>query len=212
MNHLRATTLTTRTWTITADSGLTASGYLPDWATDDPSEENVPLAEFGIRLSDLAHFADFTGQKVPQVNSPGAGPGEPSQVGPAVILRPSITCDPYADEPERRVPSATVRITDDYYVDCLDPPALAALITGLEAQVNHLRTAVLPALTNARHDWSAHINAAPPVCLRPAGCPPSWPGGRPKAERVACGVEEDADIGLRLEIGEGRAQGDGVGD
>jgi hypothetical protein len=159
----------TRTWTITADSGHGASGYLPEWAADDPSE-NVPLAQFGIRLSDLTHFADFNGQTVAQVRSPGAAPGEPGRVGDEVLLSPSIMCHPYAEEPERRMPFATVSIIDDYFVDCLDPAALTDFIAALETQVSRLRHEVLPALTSARADWLAHT-ALVGATLFSAGAP-----------------------------------------
>jgi hypothetical protein len=53
-----------RTWTIATTNGPVVSGYLPDWAEDDPSESGVPVAGLSARLDDVWHRAP----RVPVVN------------------------------------------------------------------------------------------------------------------------------------------------
>jgi hypothetical protein len=139
------------TWTITTDSGPSATGYLPAWAEADPSADKVPLALFGSQLADLTHHKDFDGRIIRHVSSPGG-------TGDGVVLVASISCTPYAEEPERRAPFATVSIIGDHFIDGLDPDGLAELITALEAQTGYLRSNVLPALEHARRDWISRVS------------------------------------------------------
>jgi hypothetical protein len=49
------------TITITTANGLTATGYLPPWAAEDPSKGGVPASAFSRVLADINHHRAFDG-------------------------------------------------------------------------------------------------------------------------------------------------------
>lgn len=142
-----------RTWTVTATSGLSVTGYLPPWAEDDPSRTGVPVARMGKVLADIRHTAVFPGQSM-RIARDG-GPGTDT-----VTLGGSIDHHPYTDNTEipalsAGVPIANLQIVDDYWVHDLDPWALGMIAAKLRAQADHLDRQVRPALTAARAGWAA---------------------------------------------------------
>ncbi|WP_329370087.1 hypothetical protein OG896_29110 [Streptomyces sp. NBC_00669] len=142
-------------WRIAAAFGHAVSGYLPAWAENDPSEEGVPIEEFGVRLSDVSHCAEFEGQTVRVRTSDRRG----EQPAEEQILYGSIDCHPYAEDPEPRVPVVNINITNGCWVNDLDPAGLAAFIAKLRAQVDRLEGEVLPALVAACADWEVNGRA-----------------------------------------------------
>ncbi|WP_328459491.1 DUF6907 domain-containing protein [Streptomyces sp. NBC_00448] len=109
-------------WTITTTTGLKVTGYLPAWAAEDPSEAGVLVEQLGARLSDISHHAAFRDQFI------DADDGRGQQ-----ILSGSIDCNPYAEDPEPRVPTAAVNVTSVCRVGDLDPDGLAKFSAQLRA-------------------------------------------------------------------------------
>lgn len=145
-----------RRWAITTTDGQSRSGYLPPWATDDPSEQGVAPAELGERLADVNHYVEFAGRTV-SVYAPGGG--EPL-VRDEEILHGSIDCNPYAPGDEPRIPVVNIRLSDQSWLTDLGPEDLAGLAAQLREQARRLDYKVRPALIAARDDWAAHH---PPV-------------------------------------------------
>ncbi|MFC4035307.1 DUF6907 domain-containing protein [Streptomyces polygonati] len=150
-----------RTWTIGTTAGFTATGYLPAWAEEDPSDSGVPLDELQLRLADINHWTHFDGQTM-QVRLPAFG-GEASQVGEAQVFRGSIDCNPYAEEPEPRVPVVNLAIIEDFWINDLDPEALGDLAAKLRAQADRLDHEIRPRLIDIRADWAQHRSAQTPL-------------------------------------------------
>ncbi|WP_435131442.1 DUF6907 domain-containing protein [Actinacidiphila sp. bgisy144] len=144
-----ATTSSTRQWVITTTTGEQVSGYLPSWATEDPSEADVSSEELAVRLADVCHYREFPGQ-VLRAYSPGNTTDEPEELE---VMSSSITCTPYAPAPELAVPVATVR---EYWMTDLDPTGVAHLVAGLRAVADRLDGVVIPQLNDIRAEWAAH--------------------------------------------------------
>ncbi|WP_405584377.1 DUF6907 domain-containing protein [Streptomyces sp. NBC_01190] len=136
------------TWTIETSGGYTATGYLPTWAEEDPSESGIPLGRLPATLADITHRAPFEGQCVAAVH--GSGLAETAE-----ILSGSIDCTPYAEDPDPRGPVANIRIIDDYWINGLDEDGLAAFAEQLRAQAALLEGEVGPALAAARAEMAA---------------------------------------------------------
>ncbi|BBB00072.1 hypothetical protein RVR_6963 [Actinacidiphila reveromycinica] len=156
-----------RKWRITTTSRHTVSGYLPPWATEDPSEADVPIEHLAARLVDVHHYADFDGQTMRRVRTAQDG-GEP---GTLHLLSGSIDCVPYAPDPEPRVPTVTVNVTPECWLSELGPADVLRLADQLHAQADRLTYEVHPALLAARADWAAAHDgdAAGALAVRPAG-------------------------------------------
>jgi hypothetical protein len=160
MNHAPATAPTAdqspaaraRRWLITTTDGRTESGHLPAWATDDPSEQRVPVDQLGARLADITHHRAFPGQTL-RVYSPTADAAQPE---PVQILRSSIDCNPHAPRGEPRIPMANVHIVDETWITDLSPDDLTDLANGLRAVADRLDHEVIPTLHAARADWNIH--------------------------------------------------------
>jgi hypothetical protein len=143
-----------RTWSISTTTGLTVSGHLPPWATEDPSETGVPADQLPRRLADLNHHAPFDGLTL-QVSAPG----HPNSHEP--FFRGGIDCDPYADPPDPRIPVAHLEVLPDYWLHDLTPADLTTLSDTLRTLAALLESTLHPALTRARHDWSTHHATTP---------------------------------------------------
>jgi len=142
-----------RTWTVTTDGGIDVSGHLPFWDEGDPSESGVPLERLGVVLSDINHHREVSGRFL-TLDVP-ARDGEPRSVGEQVpVFCGGIDCDPYAPEPQLRVPVFNFRLVDDYCVTGLDPDGVSALAALLREQADLLEDEVRPALAQARRDWA----------------------------------------------------------
>jgi hypothetical protein len=135
-------------WSIATTAEFTASGHLPAWADEDPSESDVPLNRLPLALADVCHRSAFDGQPL-RVQSPA------SETPVERVLWGSIEVHPYAEEPASRVPVAQVAFVDDYWVNDLDPDDLTDLAVKLRAQADRLEHEVRPALVAARADWDA---------------------------------------------------------
>jgi hypothetical protein len=148
---------TARRWTITTENGLTIDGHLPPWATGDPSETDVPLAQFSGRLEDLGHCRYYAGLRLDAANL-----SEPTgrYQGPAAILCPQLDVRPYSDDPAERVPTVTVEISEgsDVWIEHLDPAGVRELAEKLRAQAAVLDRAA-DDLDAARADWAANGSA-----------------------------------------------------
>ena len=145
---------TGRTWTVTTDTGLIVSGYLPSWAREDPSQTGMSVERLWKVLADICHWAEFPGQSV-RVACDG-GPGTD-----AVVLGGSIDHHPYAADvpitptPAAVLPVVNLQIIGDYWVHDLGPGQLAVIIGKLRAQADFLDHELRPALIAARADWIA---------------------------------------------------------
>jgi hypothetical protein len=140
---------TKATWTIATTTGHTASGYLPPWAEEDPSQTAVPDDRLEKVLADTCHWADFSGRRI-RVASDG-GPGRDT-----VVLGGSIDHHPYAEDPQTRIPVVNLQINDDHWINDVNPDELAVIAAKLRAQADHLDHEVRPALSAARTDWAAN--------------------------------------------------------
>lgn len=143
---------TVRQWAITTTTGEQITGYLPSWATEDPSEADVPPEELAARLADICHFTEFPGQ-VLQAYSPGNATDAPQALE---IMRSSINCAPYSPTPALALPVATVRVAGEYWITDLDPTDLAEIVKGLRATADRLDHVVIPQLDDIRAEWTTH--------------------------------------------------------
>ncbi|WP_329133262.1 hypothetical protein OG552_15425 [Streptomyces sp. NBC_01476] len=147
----RRTTVRARsvhTWTISTTSGYTATGYLPSWAENDPSDANLPLKLLTTRIADISHRRFFEGKKMLVVAPDAKGVAEEEHV-----LRGSIDCNPYADDPRARVPVFNIQLYPDYWLLGLDPEQVGEVAAQLRAQAELFDDTVRPALIDARDDW-----------------------------------------------------------
>ncbi|MEW1862431.1 hypothetical protein AB0399_18995 [Streptomyces sp. NPDC088194] len=141
-----------RRWAITTTTGDTAIGHLPDWASTDPSEHDVPPHQLAARLADINHHVRFPGQ-VLRVYSPANSERHPM---PVEVLHTSIDCNPYAPDPEPRVPVANLHLAGEYWLTDLDPEELGHLAGSLRTLADRLDHQVRPTLVAARSDWTRH--------------------------------------------------------
>ncbi|WP_435127106.1 DUF6907 domain-containing protein [Actinacidiphila sp. bgisy144] len=141
-----------RRWLITTTTGERTTGYLPPWATEDPSEQDVLPEELAARLTDIRHVTEFPGQ-VLHAYPPGNGTDAPEGLE---ILRSSITCTPYAGVTEPAIPVATVWVADAYQITGLDPAGLTEIVQGLRAVADRLDRVVIPQLNDIRAEWTTH--------------------------------------------------------
>ncbi|MEW1860687.1 hypothetical protein AB0399_09955 [Streptomyces sp. NPDC088194] len=137
-----------RTWTIATTTGHTISGYLPPWSHSDPTATNVPVEHLGVTLADINHFAPISGQHL--TITTGDSPCT------TVVFSGSMECNPYAEDPEPRVPVVSLQLVDDCWLHNLDPDQLVDVAAKLRAQADHLEHHVRPALIAAREDWTTH--------------------------------------------------------
>ena len=103
-------------WTIRTVDGSETTGYLPDWAEDDPSEVHVPLDLLPLRLAQVEHRTFFDGQVVDlAMPSPGSIAEE------EVVFGGSIDCTPYAADPQLRLPVVNIQVGPQCWITGLDP-------------------------------------------------------------------------------------------
>ncbi|MFJ1581912.1 DUF6907 domain-containing protein [Streptomyces sp. NPDC088197] len=145
-------------WTITTTSGFATSGYLPDWAEDDPSEAGVPLDQLPLRLGGINHRNFFEGPLMHLTATDSRDDAEKD-----VIFAGSIDCNPFDTDTRLRVPVANIQVSPHHWILSLDPGELADVASKLRAQADLLHNEVLPALIAAREDWSAHHPERPPT-------------------------------------------------
>ena len=126
-----------------------ASGYLPEWAEDDPSEVGVPQEGLGTRLARISHRGCFDGTTM-MLSRESKGP-EPEE---DAVFEGSIDCTPYADEPWARVPVVNIQVCLGTWILGLDPQGLAEVVAKLRAQADLLDLDVRPRLIAARQDWA----------------------------------------------------------
>lgn len=138
------------TWTITTDTGAALSGYLPEWAEDDPSENGIPLDLLPARLAGINHRTFFEGQ-IMAVTTPGPRGGDTDE---DAVFEGSIDCNPYDPDPARRRPHATLQVCTDHSIPGLGPDDLARIAAQLRTQADHIDHDIRPALTAARADWA----------------------------------------------------------
>ncbi|MYS22580.1 hypothetical protein GA0115240_142317 [Streptomyces sp. DvalAA-14] len=143
-----------RSWTIATTAGYAATGYLPAWAVADPSETGISLDLLPIRLADVNHCTVFEGQTM-RVRSPGCG-CVPGRLGETEVLRGSIDCNPYAEDPEPSDPVVNIATIEDFWINGLDSDGLAEIAAKLRAKADRLDREIRPRLLAARADWTAH--------------------------------------------------------
>jgi len=137
-----------RTWTITTVNGITATGYLPGWADDDPSRTAVAAADLYPEIEGIVHRAPFDGQVM------RLAPGDNAKE--AEIFGGAIVCIPDSDGPEPAEPYAEIHVVADVWFTSLDPDDLAAIAAALRAQADRLDHDIRPRLIAYRDDWTAH--------------------------------------------------------
>jgi hypothetical protein len=142
-----------RKWTVTTTTGFAASGPLPSWTAEDPSESGVEPEHLAGFLDDLTFWAPFDGQPV-QVSIPAYMRRSHT---PAVVsdelLRGCINSHPYRKGDEG-APVAHVEVIEDVWIENLDPQGVAALVAKLRAQADRLEQ-VCGQLVAARAEWAA---------------------------------------------------------
>lgn len=152
-------------WTISTLNGLEVSGYLPDWAEDDPSEAHVLPSQLPLRLAQVEHRTFFEGQTVNLAKTPQGNIAEEE-----VVFGGSIDCTPFAADPLSRLPVANIQVCPTCWIVGLDPDGIADIAAKLRAQADHLEHEVRPALTAAREDWEArHPGREPAACSTEQG-------------------------------------------
>jgi hypothetical protein len=135
-------------WTIATVNGFSASGYLPAWAEDDPSEVDVPMDALALRLTDVGHRALYEGQMMNVATLPSTGE--------EAVFEVAIECNPYDPDPAQREPVANIYIVPGRWIPGLDPGGLVDVAAKLRAQADLLTDVVRPALVAAHEDWAAH--------------------------------------------------------
>jgi hypothetical protein len=128
-----------------------ASGYLPAWAEDDPTEAGVPADELHSRLTQINHRSCFDGPMVP-ILAPDLWDG----VEEDAVFEGSIDCNPYDEDPRLRAPVVNLQVCVGRWISALDPQGLAEIASKLRAHADLLDHKVRPALIAARADWAAH--------------------------------------------------------
>ncbi|WP_335983749.1 DUF6907 domain-containing protein [Streptomyces sp. CA2R106] len=123
---------------ITTTTGERTTGYLPPWAAEDPSEQDLLPDEMAARLAGLGHVAEFPGP---------AG---------LEILRAGITFTPHAAAPEPAIPVATVWVADAYQIADLDPTGPAEIVQSLRSVADRLDHVAIPHLNDIRAAWTTH--------------------------------------------------------
>ena len=136
-------------WTITTTNGAKTTGYLPDWAEDDPSEVGVPLDLLSQRLSEVGHRSFFEGAMMPLATTDRRGDAEDD-----AVFEGSIDCNPYDTDTRLRVPVVNIQVCLGRWILGLDPQELGDIAVKLRAQADRLHDEVLPALIAAREDWA----------------------------------------------------------
>jgi len=136
-------------WTITTTAVLAVSGYLPEWAEDDPTEVGVPLDLLPVRLAGINHRTFFEGAMMPLTTTDAKDDAEED-----AVFEGSIDCNPYDADPRLRVPVVNIQVCLGRRLLGLDPQELAVIALKLRAQADRLHDEVLPALVAAREDWA----------------------------------------------------------
>ncbi|WP_329174384.1 DUF6907 domain-containing protein [Streptomyces sp. NBC_01477] len=136
-------------WTITTTAGFATSGYLPEWAEDDPTEVGVPLDLLAARLVGINHRNYFEGAMMPLTTTDSRDEAEED-----AVFEGSIDCNPYDVDPRLRVPVVNIQVGLECRILGLDPQELAQIALKLRAQADRLHDEVLPALIAARRDWA----------------------------------------------------------
>jgi hypothetical protein len=144
-----------RRWTLVTTTGHIVTGHLPDWATDDPSEHNVPPEQLAARLADINHHHPFPGRTV-RVYTPANGHAEPVE---EEVLHGSIDCNPCAPAPDPRIPVVNLHLAGETWITDLGPTELTHLATQLRAQADLLDHKIVAALIAARRDWATRDGA-----------------------------------------------------
>ncbi|WP_236060007.1 helix-turn-helix domain-containing protein [Actinacidiphila acididurans] len=149
MTTTTATTTEARTWSVTTTSGLTVRDQLPAWADNDPSRDDVRPEHLHAALADVVLEADAGGLVLPVVH--GQDPAEQ-----AAVLAVTLTCKPFGQQGEPRVPVAEVQLVEDFWLKGLDPQGITDFGHRLHVLGHLLIHQVAPALQAARADWSRH--------------------------------------------------------
>lgn len=141
-------------WTITTTNGITVSGYLPPWAKQNPSVAGIQPDHLVGTLDDIGHRAWYPGVKA-EVTM-----GRDDATLP--IMCPQIECDPFHEDPAKRVPTVSVELAEgcDDWIGGLDPDGVRRLADKLRAQAAVLDQ-VAADLADARADWAKNGGSGP---------------------------------------------------
>ena len=139
-------------WTITTEGGSVMSGYLPEWAEDDPSEAGLPVGLLPARLAGINHRNFFEGTMMPLTTTDTRDDDAEEDA----VFEGSIDCNPYDEDPRLRVPVVNIQVCLGRWILGLGPQELADIAVKLRAQADRLHDEVLPALITARDDWATH--------------------------------------------------------
>ena len=146
------------------------SGYLPEWAEDDPTEVAVPLDLLPARLTGVNHRNFFEGAMLPLTATESRNDADED-----AVFEGSIDCNPYDPDTRLRVPLVNIQVCLGRWILGLDPQQLTDIAAKLRAQADRLHDEVLPALITARDDWATHQHSSSPSQRPPRGepgCPP----------------------------------------
>jgi hypothetical protein len=136
-------------WTITTVNGITATGYLPGWADNDPSRTNVRAADLYPEIQGIIHRAPFDGQPM------RLAPDEDGTGMEVELFAGAIVCIPDSEGPDPAEPYVDIHIAEDLWFTDLGPDDLATVAAALRAQADRLDHDVRPRLVVYRDDWAA---------------------------------------------------------
>ncbi|WP_435178875.1 DUF6907 domain-containing protein [Actinacidiphila sp. bgisy145] len=150
------------TWTISTTEGITLTGHQPDWSMDNPSRTGITLDQAVGHLREHAHYAMLPVDPVlPPATLDLEINGTRYRESTNLMFASQIACHPYAENPHQRVPTASLTIVEEWDFEGLAPTDLARFATQIRTQADYFETTVLPALTTAREDWTAHLPTSP---------------------------------------------------
>jgi hypothetical protein len=148
-----------RRWRIATTNGITASGYLPAWAYEDPSASDIDPRRLDVTLANVVHFYQFEDVIEPLVGPDDGLDGE----GNVMTYFCEVAWHPFADAsaPDDPLhPVLNIQVSGGETTRCADPVELVAFIARLRAHIEYLDLHVLPVFTAIREDWKVHHREA----------------------------------------------------
>jgi hypothetical protein len=168
-------------WTITTIEGITLTGYQPDWSLDNPSRTHIALGRAMNYLRGCAHYTMLPVDPVlPPATLDIDIDGTRYRESTNLMFASQIACHPYAENPHRRSPTASLTIVEEWDFEGLTPTDLARFATQIRTQADYFKNTVLPALVAARENWAADRQTKPALPWPAPGRPPSWSSPAPR--------------------------------
>lgn len=141
------------TWTLSVKGGGTFTGYLPAWADENPTESDVPAEDLSFKLKDIMHSRCIQGVPL-NVHTPSCCADVAGVYGES-LFSGHLSVTPHSVDPGEHLPTVSLQLVDDHWLQDLGPDELADVITKLRQQVDRLAD-VHAHLIQARADWATH--------------------------------------------------------